>query len=176
MNKSQPRLVRITPQNAEQAGRSVSLSDIKSPLVHSAVETWNQLRGARKFPARTDLSPHAISKFLRNSVLYRLLEGASDYEIRVMGDGAVYAYGMSYQGMKMSDVNRVTPGMGDIVGRVCTAVFNRRDLVAFKGCLSTSECEIINQEIVFLPLGPTDTLVDHILSIGDYSPRKIGQS
>lgn len=109
-------------------------------------------------------------------MLYRIVDAATDFEIRVMGDAAVCAYGASYQGMRTSEVNQLRPGMGDVVANVCAAVSNRRSPLAFKGRLSTSDCEMIHQEIVFLPLGPIDTLVDHILSIGDYSPKQFAKS
>jgi hypothetical protein len=161
----------ITDENAREVGRSVLLSDIESPLVRDAVARWNDLRGDRKFPARDEVTPRDIKAFLRNSMLYRIA-GDADFEIRVMGDAAVYAYGASYQGMRTSDVNRIHPGMGDVVARVCAAVTTWRNPLAFKGRLSANLCEVLNQEIVFLPLGPTDDLVDHILSVGDYSPRR----
>ncbi len=164
--------VHITVANAHDVGRNVSLSDIQSPVVHNAVARWNDLRGCKSFPSRKDLTPRDIAAFLRSSVLYRILDSAADFEIRVMGDAAVYAYGASYQGMRASDVNRLRPGMGDIVARVCSAVSMRREPLAFKGRMSASECEVINQEIVFLPLGPDEALVDHILSVGDYSPKQ----
>lgn len=155
-----------------EVGRNVPLSDIESPVVHGAVARWNNLRGDRTFPSRNDLSPRDIAAFLRGSMLYRIIGTAADFEIRVMGDAAVYAYGASYQGMRTSEVNRLRPGMGDIVAHVCATVSMKREPLAFRGRLSASDCEIINQEIVFLPLGPIDTLVDYILSVGDYSPKQ----
>lgn len=164
-------VVHITHKNANDIGRSIPIDEISSPLVLTALKLWDERRGDRKFPSRDDLSPRALGGYLKNIMLYRLIGAAEDFEIRIMGDAAVYAYGSCYQGMKMRDINRLRPGMGDIVARVCSSVLNRRAPLAFKGRLSAGECAIINQEIVFLPVGPIDTLVDHILSIGDYSPR-----
>lgn len=166
-------VVHITRKNANEVGRSIPLEEISSPLVLTAVKLWEEQRGNRKFPSRNDLSPRALSAYLRNIMLYRLIGTGEDFEVRVMGDAAVYAYGTCYQGMRMSEVNRIRPGMGDVVARVCSSVLNRKAPLAFKGRLSAGECAIINQEIVFLPVGPVDTLVDHILSIGDYSPRML---
>ena len=125
-------VVHITRKNANEVGRSIPLEEISSPLVLTAVKLWEEQRGNRKFPSRNDLSPRALSAYLRNIMLYRLIGTGEDFEVRVMGDAAVYAYGTCYQGMRMSEVNRIRPGMGDVVARVCSSVLNRKAPLAFK--------------------------------------------
>ena len=57
--------------------------------------------------------------------------------------------------------------MGDVIRRICASIARRRDPLVLRGTLSKG-LEHLAQETVFLPLGPDDDQVDHIISIGDY--------
>ncbi len=48
---------------------------LESVPVGGAICYWQKLRGTKRFPARKDLSLRAMSNFLRNIVLVRVIDG-----------------------------------------------------------------------------------------------------
>lgn len=90
-----------------------------------------------------------------------------------MGDAAVQAYGCSYQGMLTADMNKVQPGMGNVIKRVCGTVVRQRAPLGFRGRLLKGKDSMLYQETVMLPLGSSDSTVDAILVIGTYTPQPL---
>ena len=162
-----PPLGRLTTDTADYVGRRIGLPEVESPLLRKAIAVWTERRGARRFPPRAAITPRDMAGFLRNVTLYRVAPDGSDFEYRVMGDAAVQAWGRNFAGCDTARLNAVQPGMGDVIRRICASIARRRDPLVLRGTLSKG-LEHLAQETVFLPLGPDDDQVDHIISIGDY--------
>lgn len=161
----------VTPRSAEDVGRRVALQDIDSELLREALAMWLAKKGARRYPAREAISPRDMLRFLRHVTLYRVTEDGRDFEYRVMGDAAVQAWGRSFVGYNTARLNAVEEGMGDVLNRICASVARRGEPLVLRGELARGAQEHIGQESVFLPLGPDDATVDHVLSVSWFSAR-----
>lgn len=165
MEMPQPEsLATVTPETADIVGRRVALPDIESPLLAEVLAMWEAKKRGRNFPARADIGPRDMAKFLRHITLYRVSPDGDDFEYRVMGDAAVQAWGRNFAGFNAEQLNAVEPGMGDVIRRICGSVARRHEPLVLRGTLSRGQHEHIRQESIFLPLGPDDGTVDHILS------------
>jgi hypothetical protein len=169
-----PNLAIINEANAEQAGRIVSLSEIESPVVLGAMELWNEIRGARPFPRRAEIAPRRFAKYLRFITLFEVLEGGADFEFRVMGDAAVIAFGGTFHGLRKESLNRLQPGFGDVLARVCGHVARTRAMLPVKGWFQQGKGSAFYQEAIFFPLGENESTVDHVLGVGNYKPAPPG--
>lgn len=157
----------LTLDTGDYAGQRIALPEVESPVLQEALATWSGKRGARRFPPRDALSPRDMARFLRNVTLYRVAPDGSDFEYRVMGDAAVEAWGRNFVGCDAARLNAIRPGMGDVVRQICGAIARRGEPLAIRATLSKG-MEHIAEETVFLPLGPDDHHVDHIISVGCY--------
>lgn len=161
-------LATVTPDTAEVVGARIGVTEIDSSLLNGLLAMWNSKKNGRRFPAREAISPRDMVNFLRHVTLYRVAPDGSDFEWRVMGDAAVQAWGKNFSGFNAAQLNAVEPGMGDVFRRICASVARRREPLVLRGTLTKGPYEHIGQESLFLPLGPDDQTVDHVLSASWY--------
>lgn len=151
------------------------MEQIESEILRQAHAVWLERCGERRFPARCDIAPRDIAAFLRNVMLYRVIESGNDFEYRIMGDSAVVAWGRSFRGMGRTDLNALQSGMGDVVARVCRWVVRKQEPLVMRGLLRKGAMDSRRQETIFLPLGDEGGAVDYILSVGIYVPQSFDQ-
>ena len=163
----------INTANAERAGRVVALSEIQSPVVLGAMELWNEIRCPRPFPSRAEITPRRFAKFLPYVILLELVDGGADFECRVLGNAAAMAFGGTFHGMRKEPINRLQPGAGDVIARLCTHVARTRAMLPIKGQFRQNKGNAFYQEAIFFPLGPHGRTVDHVLGVGDYKPAPL---
>jgi hypothetical protein len=160
----------INETTAARVGRIVALGEIENPVVLGGLDLWNELRGTREFPSRTEVTPRRFAKFLRHITLFEIFDGGDDMEFRVMGDAAVMAFGGSFRGLRKEPLNKLQPGMGDVMARVCGHVVRTRAVLPVKGWFQQGQGTAFYQEAIFFPLGEDEGKVDHVLCIGVYTP------
>ncbi len=160
---------RDVPENASGV---IPLEAIESPIVRQGVDYWNRLRGARRYPARQEMTPRDLAPLLRHLVLIRLAAGG-DYEFRIVGDAHVISHGFSMQGLKVSDVDKFSPGYGPVLKSLYDRAVRKREVYAFRGWMERGEKHkrYIYSESVFMPMGPDEATVDHVLNFSVYTPR-----
>jgi hypothetical protein len=165
----------ITVSSSVPASASgvISLDAIESPIVLQGLVYWRKLRGDRPYPARKDMTPREMSPLLRNIVLLRLTDDGQDYEYRIVGDAHVISHGFSMQGLRVSDVDKFSPGYGPVLKSLYDRAVRRRDAYAFRGWMERGDTnkQYIYSESVFMPLGPDDGTIDHVLNFSVYVPR-----
>lgn len=148
----------------------IALEGLQSPIVRQGVEYWTRLRGARRFPARNDINPHAITALLPHMILVRLFDGGADFELRIVGDEVVRAYRAPLMNRLLSDIATdlplVTKRMSDVYRRVVESGMP----LAVHTCVGfdAPEVNFVDAEDVFLPLGMQDDTVDHLLTFGKH--------
>ncbi|HWA90144.1 MAG TPA: PAS domain-containing protein [Rhizomicrobium sp.] len=153
------------------SGRILSLDQLEAVALRQVVEHWHRLKGARKFPSRADLAPRDFGKLLRHVMLLRVLDG--DYEYRIVGDVQIQAYGENYQGTRLSDLARRRPKFAQGLKIFYDGARTGRAPFGYRGWIGRDmpDTRYSYHEIVFLPLGPSDDAVDHILIAGVYVLR-----
>jgi len=167
----QSRLIRALPLSPEHPGGVIPLEDVGCAAVREGVAYWHRLRGDRNFPSRLQVSPRDITGILRHALLLRVIDAASDYEYRIVGDAHVVAHGFSMQGKCLSQMDEHAPGYGAVLKTIYDPVVRNRTPYALRGWLSRGDDdpEYIHAESVFLPLGANDETVDHILNFSSYT-------
>ena len=168
-----PNILTLPKGVPEGASGIIPLDSIESPIVRQGVDYWRALKGARAYPARTDMHPREMAPLLRNIVLLRLIDGGADYEYRIVGDAHVISHGFSMQGLKIGDVDKYSPGYGPVLKSLYDRAVRRRDVYAFRGWMERGEStkRYIYSESVFMPLGPDEATIDHVLNFSSYTPR-----
>jgi hypothetical protein len=156
----------------DSASGVISLSEIRDPIVRQGLDYWLSRKGTRSYPARSDIAPRDISALLRHVVLLRLIKNGLDFEYRVMGDAHASALGFSMQGQRVSDVDKFSPGYGQVLLRLYRRAVRKRHVFAFRGWMERGQenRKYIYSESVFMPLGPDENTIDHVFNIGVYVP------
>jgi hypothetical protein len=157
-----------TPETAERVGRKIPVHQISSSQLRDALDLWTRLKGERLFPSRETLKPRDMARYLRNVTLFAVSAANEDFEYKVMGDAVVQAWGRSFCGMKRCDLNRLQPGMGEVIWNVCHSIVRRRQPLVLRGRLWRDERNITQQESIFLPFGPDDLTVAFVLSVSSF--------
>jgi len=163
-------VIRALPYSSERPGGPIALELIESEIVRAGVAYWRRCAADRKFPDRGDVAPRDIRGLLRNVVLLRVIESGCDYEFRIVGDAHVIAHGFSMHGKNLSRMDDHAPGYGAILKELYDYPVRRRAPLALRGWLSMGEegSEFLYSESAFLPLGPDDETVDHVLNFSVY--------
>ena len=164
-------VIRALPYTSERPGGPIGIDFVESEIVRAGVSYWRRLGVGRKYPDRNDILPRDIRGLLRNVVLLRVVDGGRDYEYRVVGDAHVVAHGFCMQGKNLSQMDDHAPGYGAILKPLYDNPVRRGTPLALRGWLSmgTDErAEFVYSESVFLPLGPDDETVDHVLNVSVY--------
>jgi hypothetical protein len=164
-------IVRAVPYSSERPGGPISLDMVEAPAVRAGIGYWKRLCGQRKFPSRSEVTPRDILGLLRNAVLLRVLDGGAEYEYRIVGDAHVIAHGFSAQGLTLSQLGIIAPGYETILKSLYDYPVRKGVPLALRGWISRGESEFIYSESVFLPLGPDDVTVDHVLNFSVYVPH-----
>ncbi|MEI9991378.1 MAG: PAS domain-containing protein [Rhizomicrobium sp.] len=151
----------------------ISLDAIESPIVRQGLDYWCALKGARSYPTRTDIKPRDLAPLLRNVVLIKVIDAGQDYEYRIVGDAHVISHGFSMQGRRVSDIDQFLPGYGAVLKRLYDRALRKRDVYAFRGWMERGvrDKHFIYSESVFMPMGPDEATVDHVLNFSVYSPH-----
>lgn len=163
-------VIRALPYSDERPGGPIDVDLVESEIVRAGVAYWKRLAGERRFPDRNDLTPRDFRALLRNVVLLRVIDSGRDYEYRIVGDAHVTAHGFCMQGKNLSQLDEYAPGYGAILKQLYDNPVRRRTPLALRGWLSKGEdsSEFLYSESVFLPLGPNDETVDHVLNFSVY--------
>ena len=164
-------MMRPVPESPDRPGGVIELDAVENPAVRAGIAYWRQIRGKRRFPSRADLKPRDIPHILRNISLLRAV-GGGDYEYRIVGDAHVVAHGFSMQGMRLSAIGKYAPGYDLLLKQIYDPVIKQRAAFAIKGWLLKGEKhqQYLHTESAFLPLGPDDEHVDHVLNFSIYIP------
>ena len=164
-------IIALSKSVPEGASGVIPLDAIESPILRQGVDYWNKLRGTRTYPARSEMMPRELAPLLRNLVLIRILD--NDYEYRIVGDAHVISHGFSMQGLKTSDVDKFSPGYAPVLKALYDRAVRKRDVYAFRGWMERGEKhkQYIYSESVFMPMGPDEATIDHVLNFSVYTPR-----
>jgi len=166
-----------TPEAAPEtsSSRVVALDEIENPLVRVGVSYWRSLRGAKNFPARSQLMPRDMTGILRNIVILRVLDGGKDYEYRLVGDNQVQAYGFNFQNLRISQIVSAAPELGRLMHGIYEHVRTTAEPFAVRGWIGKEvpDARFVYHESVFLPLGADGNTVDHELIVSAYVPKSL---
>ena len=139
----------------------------------AAYAYWRMLKGGRAMPARAELSPRDMRGILRNVVLLRVLGGGTDYEYRIVGELFVWAYGLQFRDMRLSQIEAAAPEHGARMRKLYEHVRTSAEPLAFQGWVGREipKSRFVYYESLLLPLADDGATVDHILIASFYVPK-----
>ncbi|MDE2182407.1 MAG: PAS domain-containing protein [Alphaproteobacteria bacterium] len=145
----------------------IRLDEVDDPLLGEGIAYWRSLRGARAFPAREQIDPRALARLLSRTVLIKVLDGGHDFQYVIVGDEISRAYSTPLVRRRISDIVKDMPntiGFWALVYRdVCREP--RPCAVRLRGG-HDGETRFSEGTVVLLPLGPSDDVVDHMITFG----------
>jgi hypothetical protein len=76
---------------------------VKDPDLQATLDYWLKLKGARRMPARTEISPRDIKRSLRTVHIYDIVAGGADFRARLVGTGVFPGLDDDQTGKLLSD-------------------------------------------------------------------------
>ena len=146
--------------------RRKDLDALANPLLRQLLAVWRGKCAGRRFPSRNDISPRDLVQVLPIITLARVVDDATDFELRIIGHDVVQAYQENFTGRRMSSLSDV---VSDSMRQAYHAVVREACPVLLEGWFEPSaENRCYYREVLLTPLGPTDAAVDHVLSAGAF--------
>ena len=167
--------------SSEQTGRHLSstkvlsLDAVKSPIVARGVAYWNALRGDRRFPARTELSPRAMAAFLKNVAIIDVINSGEDFRYRLVGDAHIEARGADFTGATLRAIEEHSPGFARRTRDLFESLRRSGEPCLVRGSMDpdASGWRFGYRECAFLPLGTTDDAIEGIFAVGVYASAAV---
>ena len=156
------------PLQLQRRYSPVALDRLESPVLRHILRVWDQKRNGRAWPARSELRPHDFAPFLRHLSLARVVDGSDDFELRIIGDEIVQAYGENFTGRTLSSIAEL---VGDAVVHAYGAVLREGRPVLLHGVFERPRNHHFRREVLLMPLGG-DGNVEFVLSAGMLAPRE----
>jgi hypothetical protein len=148
----------------------VPIDHLQSPILHQVKHIWDAKRAGRVYPSRNDLRPHDFASFLRHLSLARVIDGGDDFEMRIIGDEIVQAYGENFTGRTLSS-------LADLIGEAMLGAYQavRQEgcPILLQGSFERKHNDHFRREVILMPLG-MDAQVEFVLSAGVLMPRGSG--
>lgn len=146
------------------------LEDLRNPIVCEGVKYWQVLCRGRPYPSRADVAPGGMRRILSNTVIVRILDGGADYEYRIAGEAHVMSHGVPLQGRKMSELGLDTD-YRPFLKSLYDWVTQTHSPCGIRAGMNVSDNRppLYRSESAFLPLGPDESLIDHILVFTVYN-------
>ena len=151
----------------------IAPEEVDNAIGRTAYSYWRMLRGTRKLPARAELSPRDMKGILRNVVLLRVIDGGQDYEYRIVGEQFVWAYGVQFRDMRLSQIEAAAPEHGARMRKMYEGVRLSAEPLAIRGWVGreVQQARFVYYESVLLPFADDGVTVDHILVTSVYVPK-----
>ncbi|MBU6445088.1 MAG: PAS domain-containing protein [Alphaproteobacteria bacterium] len=147
---------------------------VQHALLRKGLALWHELRGPRLFPSRTQLSPRALGPLLRHTVLVKVVDGGSDFQVRITGDAIAAVQDVPLQGLTTAGIDQKLPGYGALLRRFYGRACAGRKPLALRGMLQRATASRgLYRELLLLPLGECDEAVDHLVTFVVYLPPQL---
>lgn len=142
-----------------------------SPVLTQALTYWLQIKGEAAFPQRADLVPEKFVTLWPHILMVDVIDGGSDYFIRLFGQYLVDAYG-EQTGRRSSEAN-----VPDLVRKRSKLLFDRCLEEAAPTYARWPESAgkgdvLVDVEALCLPLSSDGSSLDRLMSLNVNSRRK----
>jgi len=158
------------PLAADRAFGEIDPNDVQTAPLRRGLALWQDLRGARLFPARARMSPRALGTLLRHTILIKVLDNGAEFQIRIIGDAIMAVHSDPIQGLTMAEINTMLPGYGDMLHQLYSKCCEIKRPLAFRGEFRREpDQRVFHREHLLVPLGEADEAVDYLISFLVYS-------
>lgn len=143
-----------------------SLSSIKIRQLHAH---WQQVRGGRAMPARTDIDPAAIKPLLPNLVIADVFHDPLRVRYRLVGTAVVQHSRFDFTGKWLHEIDFGEPrdwiGLYEVLVQEKRPMFDRSE-IPFEDVVRSP----LPYEFCMLPLSADGATVTGMISLEDYAP------
>jgi hypothetical protein len=155
-----------------QVATAVPLDNAVNPHVRKAIAYWRSLCGQRRFPARADMTLRGLAPILPYAVIVGVVDGGADFEYRYVGEAQREAFKTSFKGLRVSQIEAAVPELGALLRGVYEQARATGEPFIARGRVDhePENSKFLYHESVFLPLGASAAVVDHILVVGVQIP------
>ena len=163
--------MRAQPVSRRSSTQVLSVDAAKSLIVASGIAYWNALRGTRRFPARSELSPRAMATFLKHVAIIEVVDSGADYRYSLVGDAHVEARGADFSGATLRSIAETSPDFAARTRELFDTIRQTGEPCVISGSMdpNASDWRFGYRECAFLPLGREDRAVDGLLAVGVYA-------
>ena len=148
----------------------IAVDNLQSAILRHVLGVWDGKRNGRAYPARRDLRPQDFAPYLRHLSLARVIDGSDDFELRIIGDEIIQAYGENFTGRTLSSI---ADSVGEAVVSAYQDVVLEGEPILLQGLFERPSNHHFRREVLLMPLG-TDGMVGFVLSAGILMARDSG--
>ncbi len=152
--------VRGTEKNMNDFVASPVPEDLPTEDFRWLMAFWNDLRGSRDMPARSDFTPAQLVPYLPRIVLTDVEHEPLRFRARLVGTGIVADSGTDPTGRYYEDL----PGSEDVVRRHAWVVANRKPYFAHDIPLVWASNKFNTYSVLVMPLSADGDSIDMMLS------------
>lgn len=136
------------------------------------IRYWQSQCGKRRFPARDKLTFRGMAQFLPFAVIAAVIDDGADYEYRYVGEAQRQAFRTYFKGMRVTQIEAGAPELGAILRSAYEQVRSTGTPLLVRGRVDHEPADSLfsYHETAFLPLGISDSCVDHLLMLGVQVP------
>lgn len=136
--------------------------NFQRPELSEFLEYWEQKKGDREFPQRSDIKPAEIVRLLPWINMYDVLDGGEEFSVRVVGTALTEVIGEEMRGKTVSGLSAL---LVDRVMRTLRAVLETRVPVhAASRSTAIPGQEFQGAEVCAVPLSTNGTDIDIIMA------------
>jgi hypothetical protein len=120
-------------------------------------------------PARADINPGDIPHLLRHVIMMRVLRNPLDFEYVLVGNACVEALGFNLSRMKVSDLDKISPGYSQLLHAFNKIICDMRAPLGGAGRLVHVQRDYRQFEGIYMPLSDDGETVDRIFAVAEYT-------
>ncbi len=170
MGAAEPGLEAAGQSTAETLLTSLrTIADPERSRHAGVLDYWLSIRGDREFPPLHDLDPLEISDAGPQSILFELIGGGQDAEIRHLGEG------LQTHVTVQRLIDAPSPSLLSSIARKLPIVAISRDFLAFEETFSTAT-GLTRCWVTLLPLSSCGSWVDYVYAFVTVEVSSIGSS
>lgn len=138
-------------EDVVQSEANPDLSD--NPEFAALRAYWDEKRGGRAMPSRSDIDPIGMQRFLGDLFIVEALTDTSDFRYRLVGSNLVPYYGQDTTGWTVTQVfSKVDPRFVELVLSGYRRVLSEAIVLRVRGRLIWGEKNFIRYDSIHLPL------------------------
>jgi hypothetical protein len=153
---------------------AIGLADVICDETQAVVQAWKKWRGWHAMPSYRAWLEADLGRYLSHASMARVTDDGHDYEFEYIGDAHVRAYGTNHQGMRVSDISRLSPRFGRQLKASYDLVRISGHPHAFQGSVGSTNADarFVWFETAYLPFGDAGA-VSGILNAAVYQLRDV---
>lgn len=151
------------PEPAQTLSCIIDPDVIDAPALIAVKSYWDEKRGARAMPRRSDIDPHELRDHLGHIFMMDVL-GPAEFRFRLLGTGITGRYGRDSTGKTVREVYaKSDPALFEAMTGLFVAVTETHRPVLSRGTLTAVGKDFVAYDSIQLPLSDDGQRVNMII-------------